>query len=130
MNQWTLHLFLPVVLLLAGCQPKPETFIPVTGDEKVSLPARVERTREHVMEYVLSSARLANLPPPSEWQFDTGQAAENEFRFRSGDWLMLIRDADLDAKNQQVMILNPVERAAWLGYVTPDGRVIDTTYRP
>lgn len=129
MNHWILRIVLPAVLLLTACQPKPETFIPVTGVEKVSLPAQVERTRERVVAYVLSSARLANLPPLSNWQWDAGEKPENEqYRFRSGDWLMWIRPADVDTENQQVMILNPIERAVWMGYVTPDGRVIDTTY--
>lgn len=128
MNHWVIHLSLLAVLLLTGCGSSPEAFVPVTGVEKVSLPVRVERTREQVVAHVLSSARLSNLPPLSEWQVDEAQTVENEYRFRSGDWLMLIRYAGLDTENQKVLIFHQVDRLAWFGYVTPEGHVVDTSF--
>ena len=121
-------LCMPVVLLLAGCQPKLKTIVPVTGVKETTLPALVEQSRASVLEYVLSSSRLANLPSEADWQLDTNQASEGLYRFRSGDWLIMIWLADADEGNQRVIILNKAENASWGGYVTPDGDVVDTSY--
>jgi hypothetical protein len=121
-------LCMPVVLLLAGCQPKLKTFVPVTGVKETTLPALVEQSRASVLEYVLSSSRLATLPSEADWQLDTSQASEGLYRFRSGDWLIMIWLADADKGNQRVIILNKAENASWGGYVTPDGHVVDTSY--
>lgn len=118
MNQWIVRLFfLCAVLLLTGCQPQIQKLLPITGVEEVSLAAPAELARESVLQYILSSSRL-----------ETGKQAEGEYRFRSGDWLMLIRSADTGDAIQKVLIINPVEKASWTGYVTADGHVVDTAY--
>jgi hypothetical protein len=131
MNRWMrllLPIGVPALLLLAGCQSKAQAFVPVTGGDKSSLPEPVALTRANVLEYILASARLANIPPVQEWQLDARQESENEYRFRSGDWLMLISFTETADGNQRVIILNKADHAAWTGYVTPNGRVVDTTY--
>jgi hypothetical protein len=131
MDRWTrslLSLSLFTVLLLVACQPKPQTFLPVTGGKDVSLALPAELTRDLVLDYVLSSSRLVSLPPATDWQLDAAAASENEYRFRSGDWLMLVRLPDARHPNRQVLLLNQVEPASWTGYVTPDGHVVDTAY--
>ncbi len=131
MSRWMIRL-LPVcasvLFLLAGCQPNAQTLIPVTGAEDVSLPEPVALTRANVLDYILSSARLANIPSAGEWKLDDKQGSENEYRFRSGDWLMLISVTETADGNQRVIIFNKVDRASWTGYVTADGRVVDTAY--
>lgn len=119
---------MPAVLVLAACQPKPRTFLPVTGSKESSLPALVVLTRESVLGYVLSSERLATIPPVPDWQLDASKPSETEYRFRSGDWLMLIRLADAGQEHQRVLIINHVEKLSWTGYVTADGHVVDTAY--
>ncbi len=131
MNRWMIRLLpvcVPALLLLAGCQSKPETLVPVTGAEDASLPEPVALTRANVLDYILSSARLANIPSAEEWKLDAKQGSENEYRFRSGDWLMLISVTETADGNQRVIIFNKVDHASWTGYVTADGRVVDTAY--
>lgn len=129
MNQWIVRLFsLCAVLLLTGCQPQIQKLLPITGVEEVSLAAPAELARESVLQYILSSSRLETLPPSENWQVEAGEQAEGEYRFRSGDWLMLIRSADTGDAIQKVLIINPVEKASWTGYVTADGHVVDTAY--
>ena len=126
MNHRIIRLFslcMPAILLFAGCAPKDKPFMPVTGA------AMVEQARKNVLEYVISSSRLATAPPSADWQLDNEEQRQGEFHFRSGDWLMVIWLADADG-NQQVIISNNVEKAFWCGYVTPDGHVVDTAYMP
>lgn len=130
MNRWTIRLLFfcgTTVLLLAACQPKTRAFVPLTGMEESSLPALVAMSRENVLEYVVSSERLVTIPAISEWQLDRDRSSEEEFCFRSGDWIMLIRPTE---ESQRVLLLNRAEGASWIGYVTADGDVIDTTYAP
>lgn len=116
------------VVLLAACQSQSKTLIPLTGRSKnESIPARVQMVRESVLSYVVS-ARFASIPPQADWQLEDGHEAENEYRFRSGDWLMVIWAADNDEQNERVVIFNPIEKVSWCGYSAPDGRVIDTAY--
>jgi hypothetical protein len=116
------------VMLLAACQSEAQTFIPLTGSGKnESMPAEVQLARESVFSYVVS-ARFASIPAQADWNLDDGHEVENEYRFRSGDWLMVIWAADDADQNQRVVIFNPIEKISWSGYFAPDGRVIDTAY--
>lgn len=131
MNRWTRNRFsfgIFTVLLLTACQPKPQTLLPVTGVEEISLPASAQLARDNVLAYVLSSARLASLPPGTDWQWETGEQREGEYSFRSGDWLMLIRHAESAQGSLRIILLNKAENVSWTGYVTADGRVVDTAY--
>lgn len=131
MNRWTRSVFslgIMIVLLLTACQPKAQKLLPVTGSKNISLSAPAELARDNVLGYILSSSRLANLPAGADWQLDAAEQSEGEYHFRSGDWLMLIRSADSGEAIQRVVILNPVEKVSWTGYVTADGRVVDTAY--
>lgn len=123
-----LALCLPILLLFAGCQPADKSVIPVTGGESAPVPAQVEMARENILEYVISSSRLATAPPSADWQLDGGEQREGEYRFRSGDWLMVIWLVDSQEGKQRVIIVNKVEKASWCGYVEPDGHVVDTAY--
>lgn len=131
MNRWTICLLSvcgSVVLLLTACQPKTRTFVPVTGvKEEHALPALVALTRENVLEYVIASERLATIPAMPEWKLDRERSSAVEYCFRSGGWTMLIRPAE---GRQRVLVLNRAEGASWIGYVTADGDVVDTTYAP
>ena len=131
MNRWTRSLSslgIIIILLLTACQPKAQKLLPVTGSKDISLSAPAELARDNVLGYILSSSRLANLPAGADWQLDAAEQSEGEYHFRSGDWLMLIRSADSGESIQRIVILNPVEKASWTGYVTADGRVVDTAY--
>jgi Ser/Thr protein kinase RdoA (MazF antagonist) len=129
MNRWMIRLWIVCLpaLLLAACQSKAKAFLPVTGLEKSALPALVAMTRENVLQYVVSSARLESIPATPDWQLDRERSSEEEYCFRSGEWTMLIRPAETQ---QRVLILNRAEGASWIGYVTADGDVVDTTYAP
>lgn len=131
MNRWTRSVFslgIMIVLLLTACQPKAQKLLPVTGSKDISLAAPAELARDNVLGYILSSSRLANLPASTDWQLDAAEQAEGEYRFRSGDWLMLIRLAGEGETNQKVILFNQIQQASWTGYITPDGRVVDTAY--
>lgn len=131
MNRWTrslLSLGILMDLLLTACQPKAQKLLPVTGVEEVSLAGPAALARDYVLEYILSSSRLAHLPSGADWHLDAAEKSEGEYHFRSGDWLMLIRSAGVGESIQRVMIINPVEKASWTGYVTADGKVVDTAY--
>jgi len=121
-----LALCLLVVPPFAGCRSVEQTLIPVTGADVV--PAQIELARDNVLEYVISSSRLANSPPSANWQLDVEEQLEGEYHFRSGNWLMVIWLADADEENRRVIIFNQAENAFWCGYVAPDGHVVDTTY--
>jgi hypothetical protein len=87
----------------------------------------VEAARTQVLDYLLSSARLPGIPPSADWQPESGDVPEDEYHFRSGDWLMMIRGAG-ENNNQQVLLINQADHATWSGYITPDGRLVDTAY--
>ena len=123
-------LCLSALLLLTGCLPKDRSFVPVTGAEDAFIPALIEQARGNVLEYVISSSRLAAIPPSADWQLDQSEPVEGKYRFRSGDWLMVIWLANADEENQQVVIINKVESAYWCGHVQPDGHVVDTSHTP
>ena len=120
-------LCLPLILLSA-CKPQASHLVPVTGEMKVSAPAQVEMARNHVLNYVVSSARLANLPQNADWQVEISPRSENEYHFRNGNWLIMIWLADPDDGRQRVVILNQVDDDGWTGYITADGEVVDTYY--
>lgn len=116
-------------LMLAGCQSKEQVFLPITGGAEISSrPAAAEVARTQVLEYLLASARLPRVPSSADWQPQVGELPEGEYHFRSGDWLMMIRSAQTEGDNQMVLLFNQAGGAAWTGYITPDGRVVDTTY--
>jgi hypothetical protein len=119
-----------VALLLAGCQSqtRERTFLPITGGEEVARPAAVEVARTQVLDYLLSSTRLPGVPPSADWQPESGELPEGEYHFRSGDWIMMIRLGDSNDSNQQILLINQADHAAWSGYITPDGRLVDTAY--
>ncbi len=117
-----------LIVLLTACKPQAPTFVPVTGDKMVSAPAQVEQARSQVLKYVVSSARLTNLPQDADWQMEVSPRSEKEFHFRSGSWLIMIWEADAESGNERVIILNQLEKDGWTGYVTADGRVVDTHY--
>ena len=123
-----LALCLPAVLLFAGCRSADQTLISATGAEDIPIPAMVEQARDKVLEYVISSSRLAAAPSGTDWQLDRGEHSEGEYRFRSGDWLMVIWLADAQEGNQRVVVINKAEKVSWCGYVEPDGHVVDTAY--
>ncbi|MBI3150862.1 MAG: hypothetical protein HYZ21_01905 [Chloroflexi bacterium] len=116
-----------VIFLLTSCLSGDRRSIPVTGGEDASAPALVELARENVLEYVISS-RLPTAPPSADWQLDNGEQLAGEYRFRSGDWLMIISPAERHEGNQRVVIINNVENISWCGYVELDGHVVDTAY--
>ena len=122
-----LPFYLLAILLLTACQPKDQPLIPVTGAEDASIPMLTKLARDNVLEYVVSSSRVPTAPPSADWQND-GRQADGEYRFRSGDWVMLVRLADANEENEWVIIINKVEKVAWRGYIAPDGHVVDTAY--
>ena len=128
MNQ-TIRRFISIltlgVFLMGACQTESPSLVPITGlNNKASLPARVTLAQQNVLEYVLVS-RLENIPPHTDWQLQEVQN-ENEYHFRSGDWLMVIWAVQDSEQRQPVVILNQVEQLSWTGYVASDGRVVDT----
>ena len=124
----SLPLCLLTILLLTSCQTNDQPLIPVTGAEDASIPMLTQLARENVLEYVISSSRVPTVPSSVEWQLDGGKQLNGEYRFRSGDWVMLVWLADADEENQRVIIINKIENVAWRGYVAPDGHVVDTAY--
>jgi hypothetical protein len=121
-------LCLSAVLLFTGCAMNNEALIPNTGQES-RIPTAVEEARGQVLEYVVSSSGLAAAVSGLEWQPDNRQY-EGVYRFRSGDWIMVIWSADADQESQRVVIFNKVENVQWCGYVSPEGVVVDTSYMP
>lgn len=115
------------LFLMGACQAETPALLPITGsNNKSSLPARVVLAHESVLEYVLDS-RLTDIPSQADWQLQEIRN-ENEYNFHSGDWLMVIRAPKDDTGHQWVVILNRVEKISWTGYMTADGRVVDTAY--
>jgi hypothetical protein len=130
MNRGKLFLFalcMSGLLGLASCQSQAPTILPVTGLQQVA-PAQVILARDNVLEYVLSSSRLAGLPQSADWQLEAGEASEKEYGFCSGDWQVRVWLADADDGNHTVIIINKVNHTSWTGYVTPKGHVVDTAY--
>jgi hypothetical protein len=116
------------LLSLTGCLLREQPLIPFTDTQDASIAALTELVRNNVLDYVISSARVANAPPGAEWKLDDGRQLNGEYRFRSGDWTMLVWPADVHEGNQRVVIINKVENVAWCGYVKPDNHVVDTAY--
>lgn len=116
------------VLLLAGCQSSEQALLPVTGAEVAEHPAAVQLAHNQVLDYLITSSRLPGVPSSADWQPVTGGRPEGEYHFRSGDWLMIIRSATAEGENLMVSLINQVDRASWTGYITPDGRLVDTAY--
>lgn len=123
-----LPICMAVIFLLTSCLSGDRRSIPVTGGEDASAPALVELARENVLEYVISSSRLPTTPPSTDWQLDKGDQLTGEYRFHSGDWLMIILPAETYEGNQRVFIINNVENISWCGYVELNGHVVDTAY--
>jgi hypothetical protein len=114
--------------LLASCASKDQPIIPVTGAEEATVPALVKQAQENVLEYVISSSQLENIPSSADWQLDYQEPLKGEYHFLSGDWLMIVWLANAQEKNQQVVLSNKIEKVNWCGYVRPDGHVVDTSY--
>lgn len=129
MNRWTICLLsVCIAALLAACQPKAQKLLPITGAQEAALIAPAALARDHVLQYLVSSSRLVTLPPSTDWQLMEGEGPQREYEFRNGDWLMLVRMADSRYAHQEVILINQVAQASWSGYITPDGRVVDTAY--
>ena len=118
-----------VIFLITGCLPESEASTPNTGGLDASVPVMVGSARDTVLDYMTFSARLAAIPSSTEWHLDDETQAEGEYRFRSGDWLMIVQMARNSNKDQQVMIINQLEGIYWCGCVHPDGTVTDTSLR-
>jgi len=118
-----------VIFLITGCLSESEASIPITGGLDASVPVMVGSARDTVLDYVISSARLAAIPSSTEWHLDDKTRAEGDYRFRSGDWLMIVQMAGNSNKDQRVMIINHLEGIYWCGCVHPDGTVMDTSLR-
>jgi hypothetical protein len=121
-------LCISIVLLLASCRSQAPAFLPVTGGKNASAPVQVELARRNVLKYILASSRLASLPQDVDWQMEVSEQSENEYHFRSGDWLIMVWLPSADGGTQRVVILNPIKKACWTGYVTAEGDVVDTHY--
>lgn len=131
MNHGTLRWFslcITVVVLLAGCQSNERSLLPVTGAEAAEHPAAVQLARNQVLDYLIASSRLSGVPASADWQPEAGELPEGEYHFRSGDWLMMIRLVATGEGHQQILLINQADHSGWTGYITPDGRVVDTTY--
>lgn len=83
-----LALCLPVVLLFAGCRFADQTLVPATDVEDIPIPAMVELARENVLEYVISSSRLAVAPSGTDWQLYRGSNRKEStvFAAATGSW--------------------------------------------
>ncbi len=114
------------ILLFTGCQ-QGQPSIPVTGDQDPSLIKPFEEARGNVLTYVTSSARVANAPQDADWQWDITEQVQGQHHFHSGDWRMIVWDAD-DQGCKQIILVNRTENIFWSGYVRADGRVVDTNY--
>jgi hypothetical protein len=131
MNRWIqslLSLATLIVLLLTGCQPKAKTLLPITGGQDVTLASSAELARDTVLDYILSSSRFATLPPGTDWEVEVGEQPEGIYQFRNGDWLILVRLPNAHRTNEQILLINKIEQISWTGYITPDSRVVDTSY--
>jgi hypothetical protein len=115
-----------VTFMAAGCMPENKAAIPITGGLDASIPLMVGAARDTVLGYVI---RLAAIPPSAEWQLDDETSVEGEYRFRSGDWLMIVQMAGDSNEDQRVMLINQLEGIYWCGCVHPDGTVLDTSLR-
>lgn len=116
-----------MIVLITGCLSESEASIPITGEIDASVPVMVGSARDTVLDYVISSARLAAIPSSTEWQLDGGKPIEGEYRFRSGDWLMIVQVTGGSNEDRQVMIINQIEGIYWCGCVHPDSTVMDTS---
>lgn len=122
-------LFVSAALLFTSCGSADRSFIPVTGADTVTVPAVVELTRGNVLKYVNGSSRFAGAPSELEWQLDEEQF-DGGYRYRSGDWLMVIWYGDAETQNQRIVLMNMAENIYWCGYVGQDGEVVDTSFEP
>ncbi len=114
------------ILLFTGCQQNQPS-IPVTGDQDPSLWEPFEEARGDVLAYVTSSARVPNAPQDADWQWDVTEQVQGQRHFRSGDWRMIVWDAD-EHDDQRVVLINTAQNIFWCGYVRADGHVVDTNY--
>jgi hypothetical protein len=131
MNKGTilwLTLCFPVILFSLGCQSPKQELIPITGDVNSPAPEQIKLARDNVLEYIISSSRLADIPGSAEWQLDIERQVNGQYFFHSGNWLMIVWAADADNENKQVVIHNKAENIFWCGYVKPNGQVKDTSY--
>jgi hypothetical protein len=123
-------LFVPAVLLFSGCGGVDnKSFIPVTSVDEITVPAAVEQIRENVLKVVGASSRLATDPSVLEWQL-ADEEFNGEYRYTSGDWLMVIWPEQDGRENHRIVIMNKTDNAYWCGYVTPDSEVVDTSFMP
>ena len=132
MNQRAIRLIVIVMwaaVLLAGCLPKnPPSHL---GSSAVlfTVPDLVRSEQKSVLEYVTTSSRLTSLPPSTAWLLDKETNPQDEYRFYSGNWLMIIYQTAKEDGNQQVVILDTVHDSSWCGYIKPDGQIIDACLR-
>jgi hypothetical protein len=126
---YRVSLIVPAILLFTGCGGTDKSFIPVTGADEVTVPAMVELTRGNVLKYLSAFSRLATVPSNTEWQ-PTEKQFDGQYRYRSGDWLMVIWYGGAGAENQRIVLINAAENIYWCGYVGPEGKVVDTSFEP
>ena len=124
-----------VASLLSGCSAKPDV-IPVTG--KAASDAAIAtsmHTCEQVMDFIdIESDTLPNhpqLPPMDQWTLtintDTREDIPPQFRYTSGDWVMIVRQSTSDSNKYVVAITNSAQGYYWCGYKNADGNIVDTT---
>lgn len=117
------------ILLSTSCGGSGKPFIPVTGGDEVPVPAAIKAACGNVLEYAGSSSCLKSALPDLDWALDDVQY-QGQYRYRSGDWLMVIWPATAGRDDLRVVIMNKKEDAYWCGYVEPGGEVVDTSFMP
>jgi hypothetical protein len=124
-----LVIFTCAALVLSGCLPDPQASHLGAGAVLYTVPDLVRSEQKSVLEYLTTSSRLTSLPPSAAWSLDKATVTDGEYRFCSGDWLMIIYQAAADDGEQQVVIIDTVHDSSWCGYIKPDGQIIDSCYR-
>ena len=126
-----------VVSLLSGCSTKAQSVvIPVTG--KAASDAAIAsslHTCEQVLDFIdMKSDTLAShpqIPAMDQWiltiQPDTRDGVPPQFKYTSGDWVMIVRQSASDSNKYVVAVTNAAEGYYWCGYKNADGNIIDAS---